>query len=575
MSYDGIFTHSMTKELKETLEGGRVAKVHQPYKNELVLVIRAARKNYRMLLSAHPQYARTHLTEIEYENPATPPHFCMVLRKYIEGAHIEKIEQMGNDRVIRMHLTHRNELGDWDTLILLVEMMGRHSNVILLNPENNRILEAIRHVPTSVNTYRSLVPGATYIPPPPQDKHNPFDVPIEGLLEDETNVDLSSFTFKDVQKTYEGLGRDSAAEVLFIAKKQKSSTPAALASFVDRIQDEEATPTLTIDNKKEHLTPIPYESLSGERISFPTLSLLCDRYYGTKADTDRAHQQSHDLIRLVANLYAKNKEKELKLQEDLRATGQMDEFRIKGEVLTAFLHEVEKGQEEILLDNFYDEGKKIKIELDPRKTPSENAQLYFKKYQKLRNAVAHLTRELSKTEKEITYLDSVKTQLELASPRDIESIREELVQEGYLKVKNQKKKPRSGQKKAGPEEFMSSDGTLLLVGKNNLQNDQLSMKTARKTDYWMHAKDIPGSHVIIRSDSPSEETIQEAGQLAAYYSKYRESASVPVDIVQVRKLKKPNGSKPGFVIYEGQNTVFVTPDIQTIRALKENHLKEN
>lgn len=569
MSYDGMFTHAMVNELKDMLLLGRVTKIHQPYKNELVLVIRANRKNKKLLLSAHPQHARVQITEMDYENPAIPPQFCMVMRKYLDGAHLEKIEQVENDRIIHFHFNHRNELGDIDQLTLIAEIMGRHSNIILINPEDKKILETIRHVPSTMNSYRSLVPGAIYLPPPPQHSINPFD----SFDEEKTDVNHQEklMNVKDIQALYQGIGRDTAEELLYYMEAYELSIRGALKKYIDRLDDSLSLPTLTICTKKrESFTPFEYESLNGYKEPYQRLSELVDRYYEKKAEKDRAHQQAADLIRLVRNLLEKNDTKLSKLEKEFYETEEKETFRIKGEVLTAFMHQVEVGKKEVVLPNFYDGNNSITIQLDPRKSPAENAQQYFKKYNKLKNAAVHLTSQIKHTKEEINYLETVQTQLDMSSPQDVDSIREELIQEGYLK-KRQKKKQMSKPKKNEPDKYLSSDGTLLLVGKNNLQNDVLSMKTARKSDYWLHTKDIPGSHVIIRDSEPSEQTFLEAAHLAAYFSKSRDSASVPVDTVEVKKLKKPNGAKPGFLIYEGQTTLFVTPDEEVVRELKQNY----
>lgn len=569
MSYDGMFTHAMIHELTEELANGRVSKVQQPYKNELILTIRSNRKSKKLLLSAHPQYARVHLTEMAYENPTNAPQFCMVLRKYIEGAHLEKIEQIENDRLIHFHFTHRNELGDLDHVLLIAEIMGRHSNILLVDPEKNRILEVIRHVPSTMNTYRALVPGAPYIAPPAQDNINPFQ--MEELSADQmAALSGTDFERKDIQKMFQGIGRDTADEIVYMMQDKNITLKEAFTLFIKELNDDQALPTLTTQGRKDFFTPIPFESLEGTQEHFDRLSSLVDRYFDSKSEKDWANQQSQDLNRLVSNLLAKDLTKLKKLNAELDETKEKEQFRIKGELLTAYMHEVQQGEEEVSLPNFYEDNEMLTITIDPRKAPAQNAQQYFKTYNKLKSAEIHLAKQIRQTKDEVNYIESVKTQLDVAAPKDIEMIREELIQEGYLR-KNKKKKQSSKSKKSVPDQYLSSDGTEILVGKNNLQNDQLTMKTARKTDWWLHTKDIPGSHVIIRDADPSEQTLLEAGHLAAYFSKSRDSASVPVDIVEVKKIKKPNGAKPGFVIYEGQTTSFITPEKDIVRQLKENY----
>lgn len=570
MSFDGIFTHAMVSELSATLKNGRVAKVHQPYQNEIIVVMRANGKNHRLLLSAHPSYSRIQLTTIPYENPSTPPNFCMMMRKQLDGAVLEDIQQIGNDRIIHFLFKSRDEIGDTQNVRLIVELMGRHSNILLVEQDTSRILDAIKHVPSSQNSYRSIMPGAQYVTPPHQDKWNPFDFPKELLAE--KMVHLEELTMqKKIQTIFQGIGNDTAKEILF-QNDQESKLADTIEQFTKRVEQDTIQPTLTtLENRKELFTLFPYTSLDGEKHKYPSLSDLLDAFYENKAEKDRVKQQAANLIHLIQTEYQRNKKKLKKLERTLEETEQAESYRIKGEVLTAYLHELEKGQESVVLANFYSEEEPLEIKLDPRKTPSQNAQWYFTKYQKLKNAIHFVTKQITQTNEEIAYLDSVSTQVDLASPRDIADIKDELIQEGYIKQRKKSKKGKKEKKrKVGqPDHYVSSDGTSILVGKNNNQNDQLTMKTARKTDIWLHAKNIPGSHVIIQDRNPSEQTILEAAHIAAYFSKSRLSGQVPVDYVDVKKIRKPNGAKPGFVIYEGQQTVYVTPEKELVEKLKK------
>lgn len=565
MSFDGLFTHAIVNELRETIIGGRISKIHQPYSNEIILRIRANRKNYHLLLSAHSQYARVHLTNLEYENPQQAPQFCMVLRKYIESSIIVDIHQIENDRVIEFTLTGRDELGDEQYYHLIVEIMGRHSNILLVNKTENKLYEAIKHIPPSLNSYRTLLPGAEYRPAPKQDSINPFS--YEG------NVNIEGSSLKErissIQQTFQGFGRDSAKELLYkIDQQTGQTTPEVFTNFINSYKNHFIQPTLTEFNQQTHFTALDYESIEGEKYNFPTLSELLDEYYENKADRDRVNQQSNDLSQLLINERKKNENKLKKLETEYKATDDAEELKIKGEVLTAYLHTVEQGMKEIELQNFYAEGSLIQIELDPQKSPAQNAQWYFSRYQKMKSRKNHLEEQIPLTKQEIEYLDSILAQLEIAASQDIEDIRDELRDEGYLKKQRRNIKKRKNVSK--PEKYVSSDGDVIYVGKNNKQNDDLTMRTANKTDWWLHTKDIPGSHVVIRNDNPSEQTIEEAAMLAAYNSKYRLSSSVPVDYTQIKHVYKPNGAKPGYVIYENQNTVFVTPDPQIIKDLKLN-----
>lgn len=566
MSFDGVFTHAMINELRETLLSGRISKIHQPYENEVVLVIRSRGKNQRLLLSAHPSYARIQITQIDYQNPDTPPNFVMMLRKHLDGAILESIEQIENDRVIHFHFTKRDELGDLQNIILIVELMGRHSTIILVNKESGKILDAIKHIGSSQNTYRSLLPGVDYIAPPEQNQLNPFSQEKEKVFHRLSQIDL---TPKGIQQQFQGIGFDTAQELVARLTERPNEKMLVWQEFFTAI-DTQRSPSLYEVAEKEYFTPINYrffDSNTQQKKMYPTLSALLDAFYQEKAEKDRAKQQGGELIRKIENELKRNKNKLKKREQTLKDSENAEDYRRDGELLTTFMAQVPRGANEVTLPNYYEEDRPITIKLDPALTPNQNAQKYFHRYQKLKNAVKLIGKQIEEAKNEIDYLESVLSQLEIAGPMDIEVIKEELTAEGYLKKKSSKKQKRK--KPSQPDQYLSTDGTLILVGKNNLQNDLLSLKTAKKTDYWLHAKNIPGSHVIIKSDQPSDETITEAAELAAYFSKYRHSAQVPVDLVQVKHLRKPNGAKPGYVIYENQKTIIVTPEEEKINKMKQ------
>lgn len=565
MSFDGVFTHGIVSELSEALVTGRISKIHQPYENEIILVIRTKGKNHKLLLSAHPSYSRVQLTEIAYANPDTPPNFVMMLRKFLEGAILEQIHQVENDRVIHFTFTKRDELGDLQNIVLIVELMGRHSTIVLMNKENGKILDAIKHIGSSQNSYRSLLPGVEYIDPPKQEQQNPFFASKEKVFELLSKA--SELNGKYLQSQFQGLGKDTADELAFRLNERPNEKMLVWQSFWTALETDVA-PTLTITSKKEFFTPLPFVSLEGKQEHFKTLSELLDAFYGGKAEKDRVKQQGGELIRKIENELKRNQSKVVKLQQTLADTELAENYRRDGELLTTFMAQVPKGAEFVELPNYYEEDHLLKIKLNPALTPNQNAQKYFQRYQKLKNAVKVVHGQIDQATQEISYLESVLSQLEIAYPMDIEMIREELLEQGYVKKRGTKKQKQP--KKSKPEEFYSSDGTLILVGRNNLQNDQLTLRTAKKTDIWLHAKDIPGSHVIIKETNPSEETLMEAANLAAYFSKYRLSAQVPVDYVQVKHVHKPNGAKPGYVIYENQKTIYVTPNEQLLETLKTN-----
>lgn len=565
MSFDGVFTHLVTKELSETLIGGRISKIHQPYQNEIILVIRSKGTNHKLLLSAHPSYARIQLTEIAYQNPETPPNFVMMLRKYLDGAILTGIKQLENDRVVHFTFNKRDELGDLQNIVLVVELMGRHSTILLLNEANGKILDAIKHIGSSQNTYRSILPGAIYIAPPKQDLLNPFSVNDVALFD--ALSQLPQLNGKALQQKFQGLGADTAQELAFRLKKNPNEKVATWRNFFKGL--EHIKPTLTVTETKEFFTPIVFNYLIKDAISqtnYPNLNELLDAFYGDKAERDRVKQQGGQLLKKVENELARNQTKLKKRLKTLKDSENAEEYRQKGELLTTFLHEVPKGANQVVLPNYYEEDRPLEIKLNPALSPNQNAQKYFHRYQKLKNAVKLIYQQIDEAKAEIAYLESVLAQIEIAGPMDLDLIKEELVAQGYLKKTTKRKKAQS---KSQPDQYLTDDGTIILVGKNNLQNDQLTLKTARKTDYWLHTKNIPGSHVIIKSSDPSEETILAAAELAAYFSKYRHSAQVPVDLVQVKYIKKPNGAKPGYVIYENQKTYYVTPEEDIVTRLQK------
>lgn len=562
MSFDGVFTHAMVRELKDQLVTGRISKIHQPYENEVVLVIRAQGKNRRLLLSAHPSYARIQLTEIAYTNPENPPNFVMMLRKHLEGAILEDIHQVENDRVVHFTFSKRDELGDLQNIVLIVELMGRHSTIVLLNKETGKILDAIKHIGHSQNTYRSILPGSEYIEPPKQEQLNPFHAPKEQVFKILSTAEILDGRY--LQQNFQGLGRDTAEELVFRLTQRPNEKMAVWAEFWQSVQDD-LTPTVGTKNDKEFFAPLAFETLENTT-AYDSLSTLLDAYYGEKAEKDRVKQLGNDLIRKVDNEIKRNQTKLAKREKTLHDSENAEEFRRDGELLTTFMTQVPRGAESVELQNYYEENAPIVIKLNPALTPNQNAQKYFQKYQKLKNAVKLIYNQIAEAKDEIAYLESVLAQLEIAGPMDIEVIKEELVASGYLKRKRSKKNRKQTPSK--PERFVASDDTEILVGKNNLQNDQLTLKQARKTDIWLHAKNIPGSHVIVKSNDPSEETLLEAAELAAYFSKFRQSAQVPVDYVAVKHVHKPNGAKPGFVIYENQKTLFVTPEESLVEKLR-------
>lgn len=548
MSFDGFFLHHMTEELRHELVGGRIQKINQPFEQELVLQIRSNRKSLKLLLSAHSVFGRVQLTDTTFENPAVPNTFIMVMRKYLQGAVIEAIQQVENDRILEISVSNKNEIGDSVAVTLVIEIMGKHSNIILLDKASGKIIEAIKHVGFSQNSYRTILPGSTYVAPPQTGSLNPFTVGNEKLFQILQTEEIEP---KRLQQIFQGLGRDTATELSSRLTTDKLKTFRAFF----------ASPT------QPSLTEKSFSALlfSDSKTQMSTLSELLDTFYMDKAERDRVNQQASELIRRVENELEKNRKKLGKQEEELLATENAEEFRQKGELLTTFLHQVPNDQDQVELDNYYT-GEKILIALDKALTPNQNAQRYFKRYQKLKEAVKHLTSLIEETRTTILYLESVETALAQASLSEIAEIREELIQTGFIRRRQREKI----QKRKKPEKYLASDGqTIILVGRNNLQNDELTFKMAKKDELWFHAKDIPGSHVVITGNlQPSDEVKTDAAELAAYFSKARLSNLVQVDMIEIKKLNKPTGGKPGFVTYTGQKTLRVTPDADKIMSMK-------
>lgn len=563
MSFDGLFTKAMVQELDAKLAGGRIMKIHQPYPNEVFLVVRNNRKNYPLLLSAHPTFARAQISNIKYANPQTAPNFAMMLRKHLEGASLLHIEQIENDRMIKITSAGRNEIGDEEKTSLILEMMGRHSNLFLIDEASQRILDLIKHVSADQNRVRTLMPGGKYIMPPKQDVLNPYQS-LAGLANLILDNPVQSDLAKAIQSHFQGFARDSANELAQVVQQNGD----ALKLATDWLNNfEQPEPQLRLSQRGVNFAPFDWLTLSGQKVAYPSLSEMLDAYFAEKSERDRVQQQAAVVLRVIRNELKKNRTKLKRQQADLDAAANADEYKIKGELLTTYLYQLNKGMTSIELPNYYDNEQLIKIDLSNQLGPSQNAQRYFTRYNKLKASVKYLDEQMALAQAEVDYFENLLAQVDLASPRDIEEIRVELVQEGYLRQQSKKKqKPQVSQ----PEKFYASDGTLIEVGKNNLQNERLSMKTAQKNDIWLHTKDIPGSHVIIHSDSPSPATLTEGAILAAYFSKARDSANVPVDYLPVRRLRKPNGSKPGFVIFEGQTTINVTPDYAIVQQLRTN-----
>ncbi|KGX88509.1 Rqc2 family fibronectin-binding protein [Pontibacillus litoralis] len=568
MSFDGVVTRAISHELHEQITPGRIMKIYQPTQTELIFTVRSKGQNYSLLLSAHPSYARVHLTEEKFKNPKEAPMFCMLLRKHLTGGFLEAIEQEEMERLIRFRIRSKDEIGDETTKTLVIEIMGKHSNIILVDDERDRILDCIKHVSTAHNRHRTLLPGHTYVLPPNQGKDNPLTIDGQTLIR---KLDFNKGKLdKQIMDICQGFSPMIAHEIVHRAGLGAIDRyKEAFEAMQQRILQNDYEPTI-YTGIKEHFYVVDLQSKDAKKEPFSTVNEMLECFYSGKAERDRVKQRAGDLTRFLKNEHNKNVRKMKKHQETLKKAEKAEYYQKQGELLTAHMHLITKGDENVTVIDYYDpEQQQVTIGLNPNKTPSENAQSYFQMYNKLKNSKRYVQQEMKKAEAEMSYLEQLMQQIETAREEDIEEIRDELQEEGYLKARNQQKKKKKAQKPQ-PDTYVSSDGTTVLVGKNNKQNEYVTNRLARRDEIWLHTKDIPGSHVVIRSDDPSEETLQEAAILAAYFSKSRASSTVPVDYTRIRHVKKPSGAKPGFVTYDNQKTLFVTPDEHFIQTLKEN-----
>ncbi|RYL92905.1 NFACT family protein [Sporolactobacillus sp. THM19-2] len=567
MAYDGIVTRAAVQGLQDFV-GGRVTKIYQPTATDLVFHLRSRRARGKLLISINAAFARLHLTHLAEGNPQAPPMFCMLLRKHLEGSIIDAIEQVAFERIIHIDLRARNEIGDLTQKQLIVELMGRHSNVILIDKETGRIIDSMKHLTPAVNRYRTVLPGETYVAPPDQGKMNPLDMTAKDLI---PHIEWNSGKLdRQIVGAVSGFSPLIGREIL-----RRSGLPnqegiaRAFQGILDAIRNNDYHPNIVYGkNGKDECHVLELTHLDGKKETFSNVHDMLDHYYAVKAENDAVRQKAGDLEHFVARELKKNKGKLKKLEKTIKSAENAEEYRLFGELLTANMHLVKRGDKSVEAINYYDENQsKIRIALNPNRTPSENAQDYFKHYNKAKTAKRVVADQIRRTRQEIDYFDTLKQQIQVASIKDIAEIREELEDGGYLR---KKRRPHHRKKNHRPEidHYYASDGTTILVGKNNKQNDYLTGKIAGRDQIWLHTKNIPGSHVIIRSTDPNEKTLSEAAVLAAFFSKSRMGSRVPVDYTKVRYVKKPGGAKPGFVIYTDQKTLFVTPDESQVLKLK-------
>lgn len=586
MALDGLVIHSIVDELNNKLLGGKIDKVYQPENDEVILHIRNNKENFKLVLSCSSSNPRVYLANnYKKENPINAPMFCMLFRKYIQGGNIISISQVGFERIIKISVESLDELKEKTTKDIIIEIMGRHSNIILTHSLDNKIIDSAKRIPPSVSRVRQILPGQTYILPPEQDKLNPID-----------NIDINLFTsilntfdgciFKAIYSKFLGISPVIAKEICFRANIDENTLIYEISSndtnkvytefnnlFKD-IRNNTYNPSMVIDESIDKVLDFSCINLSQfshlSIINDDSISKILENYYATKDIKDRIHQRSSDLRKSISIKLDRLYNKLNKQEKELIDSENADIYKVKGELITSYIYMIEKGMESVEVSNFYDpEYKNIKISLNKNLTPSENAQKYFKKYNKMKTAKKEITSQMEITKEEVNYLENILLSIEnCENIAELMDIKEELTKVGYLRGKiNNKKEIKLTTK---PHEFISSDGFKILVGKNNKQNDHLTLKVASSNDIWMHTKNIPGSHVIIKTEGKevSDETIFEGAMLAAYFSKSKMSSQVPVDYTKKKNIKKPNGAKPGMVIYETNQTIYVTPTEELVAKLK-------
>lgn len=561
--------------------GTRVDRVFQPNRDELILAFRGFSAAYKLLISARANSARVNLTTIPVENPQQPPMLCMLLRKKLQGAKLLEITQPDLERALMLKFDSVNELGDHVELTLAVEIMGRYSNIILVD-ENGKIIDALKRVDAEMSSERLVLPGLLYRLPPPQDKLSMLTCTVEEIMARIDALPRDMELSKALMSVLQGISPIIAREVensaglghevyvKSMTPPQRRRTEMYVTTLMETAKNVSGTPHIVIDpqNKPKDFAFMDIRQYGSamtvsEKKSF---SEMLDAFYAERDQIERMRVKSQDLLRLLANHADRLSRKIANQQAELSACAERDTLRIKGDLLSANMYAIQKGETSVKLQNFYDENlAELEIALDPALTPQQNAQKYYKNYRKAKTAEEKLTEQIGLAQTELTYIDSVFESLALAeNERDLNEIRAELAEQGYVRRRTGKKNQKQPALSA-PLKFKTSDGFTVLVGRNNRQNDKLTMKDANNNDIWFHTKNIPGSHTVLVTDgkAPTETAMEEAAVLAAQHSRAKDSAQVPVDYTQIRYVSKPQGAKPGMVIYVQYKTVYVDPTTES------------
>lgn len=578
MAFDGITIAAMVKELNTSLKGGRINKIAQPESDELLITVRGQDGQKRLLLSASPSLPLLYFTSKNRISPLTAPNFCMLLRKHIGSARITDITQPGMERVVQFHLEHLNELGDVCHKILIMELMGKHSNLIFCD-DKGMILDSIKHVSSNMSSVREVLPGREYFIPKTQDKLDPLTITEEEFIADICPKPLPAA--KAIYSSLTGISPVMAQEVCFRASIDGNDSMQSLneaahthlyhtfARIMDQVKEGSFTPNIIFRGDE----PVEYGVLDFQQygpeyhsVSFDSVSQMLETYYASRDLITRIRQKSADLRRIVQTALERNRKKLMLQQKQMKDTEKKDKYKIYGELINTYGYGLEEGVKSFKALNYYT-NEEITIPLDPQLTPQENSKKYFDRYQKLKRTQEALEEQIKETTEEIQHLESISNALDIAREEsDLSQIKEELTEFGYIKKHYTSKKGAKMQTKSKPFHYISSDGYDIYVGKNNYQNDELTFKFASGNDWWFHAKKMPGSHVVVKTKDGTlpDRTFEEAGSLAAYYSQGRTAPKVEIDYLQKKNVKKPAGAKPGFVVYYTNYSLMAVPDISSL-----------
>ena len=592
MAYNGVLLNALLMEFQEKLVGGRINKIYQPSDKELTFTIRNQGENQTLYLSAHSNYAHVNIIDSKLDNPTKPPNFCMLMRKHLQNGFITKIEQKGLERILVIHIDSSDELGYVTTKRLIVEIMGKHSNIILINADNV-IYDSIKRISPYMSKVRQIMPNQPFkfLEYDKENLANLTEKSFYNKLENNPDQKTSRYLFM----TYEGFGPNLAKEIcnrcgISFRRKNKLLTEEnqrkllnTLKEIKNIIVNKKYIPYLILNENTGDLvefSPIYLSTYSGSEFSqlkMKCFSSLIDRYYSEKISKNAIKQKSSNLTAILNKRIHSLTKKIIKLKEELDVAQNADEYKLKGELLTANIYKMTRGMKSIEVENYYNNNEPITIELKENKSPADNAQMYFKKYNKLQHAQVELKKQLEQSQEELDYCEAIMNSIEIAEDTEsIDEIKEELIEAGYINKKSKQKKKKK-QMKDYLKKYKSSDGFRIYAGKNNKQNDYLTLKLANNDDIWLHTKDIPGTHVIIVKAGRKipQLTLDEAAIIAAYNSKGKMSSNVPVDYTEVKNVSKPSGAKPGKVIYVNNKTLYVTPKVKIVNRLQDNANNDN